>query len=212
MKLPEGSFNPELVKVSHFTRQGFKLNGVVHVGANIGYEIQFYFALGIKKVMAFEPLLSALDVLMEDWLTDERVEIYAYALGDVSTVGLLNVSEGDGQGSTLLKEIGGPYTWGTPQNTAVHRFDEVFREGIDGYDTLVVDVQGMELHVLRGFGELLKAFSFLNIECSRVPLYEGGHPASEVIAYLDAMGFDQDSPIYDHDDIMFIRKGLKNAN
>jgi len=32
------------VKIGHFTRKGYKIRGVVHVGANDGFEIQFYLA------------------------------------------------------------------------------------------------------------------------------------------------------------------------
>ncbi len=82
MRLPEGSFNPELAKVSHFTRKGHKLTGVVHVGANDGYEIQFYFALGAERVLAFEPLQSAYSILLDDYMDDPRVAMFNVGLGD----------------------------------------------------------------------------------------------------------------------------------
>lgn len=201
------------VKISHFTRQGFPITGVVHVGANSGYEIQFYFGLGAHKVMAFEPLNECLVTLHEDWDKDGRVRIYPCGLSDERIDMALNVSKGDGQGSTFLEEISGPYEWIDNRPMQVFRFDrltDVVAGEVDlsDYNTLVVDTQGMELNVLRGFGELLKGFSFLNIECSRKSLYVGGVDADAVIKYLDEMGFYQNSPTQDHDDIMFIKKGV----
>ncbi len=102
----------------------------------------------------------------------------------------------------------------SPYSFVMRRYEEIIRfdaAGIDisgAYNTLVIDVQGMELQVLRGFGEQLKEFSFLVVECSEVPMFEGEAPADAVIDYLLEMGFLQDSPVYSHDDVMFIRKDL----
>jgi FkbM family methyltransferase len=195
------------VKVGHFTRQGFDLEGVIHVGANGGLEIKYYLELGAPKVIGFEPYIEAFKALKKMFESDYRVTLLACALGEKEGWRELNVTQGDGQGSSFLKEIDGPYTIAGQESRFVRRGEDYMRAG--GYNTLVVDVQGMELEVLKGFGEKLKQFSFLNIECSETSLYEGGVDAKEVVQYLDSMGFDQDSPIVSHDDIMFIRKGLK---
>jgi FkbM family methyltransferase len=196
------------VKIGHFTRKGYKIRGVVHVGANDGFEIQFYLALGAELVVAFEPLISASSKLFENYGSDVRVELFNCALGDHEYWQELTIAPGDGQGSTFLPEVTQSFKAAGTQSTLVRRFDSM---GIDiaPCNTLVVDTQGMELQVLKGFGEQLAHFDFLNIECSRVPLYVGGAPAQEVIDYLAEQGFDQDTPIVDHDDIMFVRRGVK---
>ena len=199
------------VKISHFTRKGHKIRGVVHVGANDGYEIQFYLVLGAQRVIAFEPLANAMTAMFQKYGNDDRVELYNCALGERDGWCELAITPGDGQGSSFLPEVDPPtYQTVGVQMCAIHRFDSL---GIDIHpcNTLVVDVQGMELQTLHGFGDQLGKFDFLNIECSRVPIYQGGVPASEVIAFLSEHGFDQDSPIEDHDDIFFIRKGLASA-
>lgn len=195
------------VKIGHFTRKGHKITGVVHVGANDGYEIQFYLLLGATKVIAFEPLLSAYERMWTHYNEDPRVEMLNCALGEREGFSDLHITEGDGQGSSILRELAGPYVISGKERVAVIRGD-AFGLQHENVNTLVVDTQGMELQVLKGFGDHLKTFSFLNIECSRVPLYEGGVSAQEVIDYLSEQGFERDSPIYDHDDIMFLRRGL----
>jgi FkbM family methyltransferase len=196
------------VKIGHFTRQGLKITGVIHVGANDGYEIKFYLALGARRVVAIEPGEDAYRKLEATWSEEPLVETIHCALGEHEGKQILNITQGDGQGSSFLREFNGPYTIVRNEEVQVLRGDTLAL-GLEGCNTLVVDTQGMELPVLRGFGNQLGFFDFLNIECSRVPLYEGGHSAQEVIDHLDSMGFQQDSPICDHDDIMFIRKGLK---
>lgn len=193
------------VKIGHFTRKGYKIRGVVHVGANDGFEIQFYLALGAELVIAFEPLDSAVSKLFQTYGSDQRVELYNCALGDHEEWKELTIAPGDGQGSTFLPEVTKSFTPEGTQSTLIRRFDTL---GLDiaPCNTLVVDVQGMELQVLKGFGNKIHDFDFLNIECSRVPLYKGGAPAQEVIDYLDERGFHQDTPIQDHDDIMFIAR------
>lgn len=206
-RTPEFLAAQDRVKVGHFTRQGFDIGGVVHVGANDGYEIPFYLQLGAPRVIAFEPLESAF-VELTRAIRDPRVQLRAYALSDHFETKFLSISDGDGKGSTFLHEINTPYNFAQRQRCRLRRFDSLALDLTD-MDTLVVDVQGMELQVLKGFGEKLAQFNFLNIECSRLPLYVGEASAQQVIDYLDRIGFDQDSPICDHDDIMFIRKGLK---
>jgi len=100
------------------------------------------------------------------------VKIFICALGDRDDWKELAIAPGDGKGSTFLPEVTKSFNPEGTQPTLIRRFDTVWLD-IGPCNTLVVDVQGMELQVLRGFGEKLAHFDFLNIECSRVPLYEG---------------------------------------
>jgi FkbM family methyltransferase len=212
-RTPEFLAAQDRVKVGHFTRQGFDLEGVIHVGANGGLEIKYYLELGAPLVIGFEPLPSAFRKLTEMFEDDDRVILWDLALGIKTEWNKpLNVTEGDGQGSSFLREIDGPYVVASQKRVQIIRGADFLwgvPERAGQFNTLVVDVQGMELDVLKGFGKSLSEFNFLNIECSEKSLYEGGVDAIEVVQYLDSMGFQQDSPIVSHDDIMFIRKGLK---
>jgi FkbM family methyltransferase len=139
---------------------------------------------------------------------DPRVEIYPCALSDHTEERDLMVSDGDGQGSTFLRQINPHYVFSTTTPAKLVRFDDL-GINLDGFDTLVADTQGMEMEVLKGFGDELQKFKFLNIECSNPPLYENSASADEIIAFLAERGFVQDSEMVVHDDIMFVRKGLK---
>jgi FkbM family methyltransferase len=70
------------------------------------------------------------------------------------------------------------------------RLDEVLTQAqVDAPALLKLDVQGSELEVLQGAGELLSAFETILVECSFVELYVGQSLATEVIAFLDSQGW-----------------------
>jgi len=170
--------------------------------------IEHYLALGAQRVLAFEPLYSAYAELRERWGVDPRVRLSNLALSNQSGYGELLVTQGDGQGSSLL--AGAPahdYQIVDRQVCELARYD-VIAEGT-GYNTLVVDVQGHELEVLQGFGAALLDFDYLNIECSEQPIYQGGACAQQIVDYLANLGYEQDSPICPHDDVMFIKQGKR---
>lgn len=206
------------VKISHFTEKGHDIKGVVHVGAHNGYEVQWYLAMGIENILCFEPLVEVAQVFKETYkkeIEQGKVKLFDIALGDQDTYGYLDVAEGDGQGSTFLKLNPGsedkPYhhvVTGT-QVSEIHKFASFMKDhpeiDLFNYDCLVIDAQGMELEVLKGMGHYLTFFHYLNIECSEKPIYKGEAPAYKIIEFLSRQGYKQDSPIEEHNDIMFIK-------
>lgn len=208
------------VKINHFTEQGFDINGVIHVGTNDGYELQWYQMMGIEWFIGFDPLPSAIKEFHRKYHVDfDHVIHLPFALGDVEAdLFPLQVTSGDGQGSSFL-DVTDKYFEEHPEYTTedrvicpVFRFDYLAKKhafDMSKYDCLVVDTQGTELEVLKGFGKLLKGFKYLNIECSSEPVYKGSASGYEIAEYLDAWGFDQDSPMEVHNDVFFIKRGLK---
>lgn len=213
------------VKIGHaFLEKGIDIKGVVHVGANDGYEVQYYLQLGIENILCFEPYCLAVNLFRDHYsneLAEGNVKLIECALGESEQERYLRIAPDTGQGSSFLRtaeEVKGNSPFkdteedNTPlQITEIKRFDRLVLKKIIKpylYDCLVVDVQGMELNVLKGIGGYLKNFTCLNIECSENPVYQEEASAEEVIKYLDQMGFKQDSPIEPHNDIFFIRKDI----
>jgi FkbM family methyltransferase len=208
---PEYREAVQKVKISFLTEKlGLDIHGIVHVGANDGYEMQWYRAMGIEYLIGVEPLPSAIALFHAHYPT---IPLLEYALSDHSGWAELHVvTPGDGQGSSLLRECrpNPHYDYNTRVQVWMTRWDVILlmQRWIwpPDYDCLVMDVQGNEMAALRGFGESIRHFRMLNIECSREPVYEGGAPAHEVEAYLDAMGFERRSKIEEHDDVFFTRR------
>lgn len=210
-------------------------SGVVHVGANTGQEIPHYIRQGLTPVLAFEPLPDVYQValgLYHREISQGLVHIHNVALGDVTSRLTLTVAlDEHGVWDTPTASAFGGVTPEAAQrmgwmgwlrdyeskqvDVACWRFHDWLNskpEGIDfnDYGALVVDVQGMELEVLKGFEvsdnfSLLSYFASIIVECSEVPIYAGGAPGAIVCQYLIDQGFEQVSPLIDHGDVKFLR-------
>lgn len=204
--------------VEYFTDRGFKIKGIVHVGANTGQELPWYIDHFYLPIIAFEPHPTAFRELHR--IYNNFAICSPFALGNKSGSVILHIPEdGDTEKSSKYLPIETPgHDWTSiPITTEVSvpliRFDSWVRNhlnivNIEAYDTLVIDAQGMELEVLQGFGKYINGFHFLVVECSAKPVYDGEASAEEVINYLASKGFMQLTPIEEHDDIIFKRRGL----
>lgn len=214
----DGTIQP--AKVTHFTMQGYVIRGVIHAGANDFEEAYSYKQLGIKNILGFEPLPSAVKKCRSD---HPDIDVIEMALGGKNGKAELLVTKGDGKGSSIFEPIleseEVKKNWIDngiivgKRKIGVIRLDTFFEKSqdhyIEDYDCLVLDVQGVEWEVLHGCGELLKQFKFLSIELSETPVYKGEHSAQKVIDYLVTQGFTQDSPIQSHNDVFFVRSDIK---
>lgn len=205
------------VKISHFTEKGFDITGIMHVGTNDGYEFQWYRQMGIEYFIGFEPLSSAIEAFQKNYptLATGKEFFFPFGLSNELSYETLHITAGDGQGSSILDEveefaqntvIGEERIYLMPFARIVSDLEPTLL--MHKMDCLVIDVQGYELKALEGMIPYLLDFKYLNIECSRVPVYKGGPSAEQIIDFLEKQGFLQDSPIEDHNDIMFIKKGL----
>lgn len=203
--LPTFAEAEDRVKIGHFSKQGYNITGLVHVGANDGYEIEYYLKMGITPIIVFEPLHTAYQILLNKYFGNPDVWTIQCGLGNIRAECDLIVADGDGKGSSYLKELKhGPLS--IMQISNIHRWADLTNINRPKFNCCVIDVQGMELDVLRGMDEHIQQFDFLSVECSATPIYKGEASADEVIAYLDRMGFQRDSPIPAHDDVMFINR------
>lgn len=218
-------------KLSHFTVQGFDLNGVVHAGTNDGEEIYNYLRFGIDYIIGFEPLGPAFTLCYnncEQWQRElgpaKQLINAKIALSDRNGSAAFNITAGDGKGSSLLEPnlqhpevkkhwLDGQDTIVTRDHVRIRRFDDWVRENRDidlaNYDTLVLDTQGNEMDILAGMGETLKGFKYLCVELSLTSVYKGEIPGPEVAKYLTSQGFTADSPELDHNDWFFVRSDIK---
>jgi len=221
-------------KLSHFTVQGYDLNGVIQGGANDGEEVENFIRMGVDHLIAFEPLTSAFNILQERY--GDKAHCFKLGLHDTNSVGTLQCTAGDGKGSSLFDgvwdhpevlknwnqgqaaivdtedvELVRFDTWAKKMNNTKYTDDQGNAHLIDlsQYDTLQLDTQGNEMEILLGMGKWLKQFKYLCIELSVTPVYKGETPGAEVAAWLKNQGFTLDSPIYEHNDCFFVRSDIK---
>lgn len=226
--LPTFNAAEERNKLSHFTVQGFDLKGIVQAGANDGEEMENAIRLGVEHYVAFEPLQSAYDTLVTNMHMSgaDSLDYHMYQLGldNFDGLAMLNVTAGDGKGSSLYAGVWDhpevKKNWTSGQSAYIGEEEvEIMKfttwaecnQDIDLslYDTLQLDTQGNEHEILKGMGDLLLGFKFLAIEISEVPVYIGETPGGELSDWLDLCGFLRDSPITAHNDTFYVRKDIK---
>lgn len=221
-------------KLSHFTVQGFELNGVVQGGANDGEEVENFIRMGVDNLIAFEPLTSAFNILQDRY--GDKAHCFKLGLHDTNRMAELQVTAIDGKGSSILEtewehpEVKRNWNQGQAaivgtEEVELVRFDRWAKQfnntkyvddqgnshiiDLSQYDTLQLDTQGNEMEILLGMGKWLKQFKYLCIELSVTPVYKGETPGAEVAAWLKTQGFTLDSPIYEHNDCFFVRSDIK---
>jgi FkbM family methyltransferase len=118
-----------------------------------------------------------------------RAEILPYALGASEGTADMQVSASDDSSSLLpigprqVAEFPGTEQAGVTA-VEIRTLSDVANPSWPGPRLLKIDVQGLELDVLRGAESVLQLFDEVFVECSFVELYEGQALADEVVSYL----------------------------
>jgi FkbM family methyltransferase len=184
--LREGVF-PSLEHAS--VRFGAQFATVLDVGASRGQFALFALArFPGAKLICFEPLPEA-QATARRVLAGRDVELHGIALGLSPGETTLHVSARDDSSSLL--PIGSRQVAAFPGTHEDRRVDvpvgvlaTYLDENIARPCLLKIDVQGLELDVLRGAGASLDHVDEIFVEVSFVELYTGQALASDVICYL----------------------------
>jgi len=169
---------------------------VVHVGANVGEELEKYVTRGVKNVMFFEPRPSAFELLVEK---AERFKPYFAnlilhncALGTHNGIIDMHLAS-NGQSSSILKpklhlESHPEIRFAGTEQVKIIRGDSIVPPNLF-IDLLHVDVQGYELEVFKGLGDRLNHVRLIETESNIRELYEGCSLVEQVDNYLQQYGF-----------------------
>lgn len=170
---------------------------VLDVGANAGQYAQRLRRAGYaRRIVSFEPLSEAFAALEQTVRSDPLWEARRVALGDEDGTADLHVAANSWSSSLL--DMGERHLASAPdsaytgtETVPVARldtlWDEVVRDGERAF--LKLDVQGFEMHVLRGAGERLDDLAGVQAELALTKLYEGDSPWRDLIDRLEARGF-----------------------
>lgn len=192
---------------------------LVHVGAHYGQELEPYEELGTRRVIWIEGDPAVFPLLVERLQTasngnTEHVAVNAVITDKDGDQVVLNRFNNFGQSTSLFRstelkramypgvaETGDQVEVPSRTLQAVLRELDVTPRQLSG---LIVDIQGAELLCLRGAGPYLDHVALLEVEMSRVPVYEGAPLFEEVNAFLEAKGFRAITPVLDHGDVLYI--------
>jgi len=91
--------------------------------------------------------------------------------------------------SSILNRIYSPFT---SEKIEIDgwRMEEVMNQiQINKFDFMKIDVEGLGLQVLEGFGEKIKNTKYIQIELETQQVWEGQSYYGDVVSYLDILGF-----------------------
>ena len=169
---------------------GVTPRGVLHVGANVGQELEAYLAAGFRSAVLVEPMAAAAAAARReaDRLGWDAVTVIEAAVGTRPGSVTLHVAD-DPRGemsSTLQPQFRRSRVRFQPLKVEQVRLDTI---DVDGVNVLVLDVQGSEADVLRSGP--LDGFDAVVVEVRRTPAYVGQAAPAEVATILADNRFTQ---------------------
>ena len=171
---------------------------IIDVGANAGqYAQELRFDLGYKnKIISFEPLKTAFELLKANSAKDGSWDVFNFALGDTVENCEINVS-GNSYSSSLL-EMMPAHIKSAPESKFVDRekidiktLDSIFSTIIRPSNRVYmkIDTQGFESRVIAGAKKSLASINMIQMEMSLVPLYKGELLFNDLCLLMTGKGY-----------------------
>ena len=171
---------------------------VIDVGAHHGWFFHCWLDwCPAAKIHAFEPYTESYEFAQKLYGHDNRVRLERLALGDTEGLQELNILSESKVSNSLLQprtEIWNEIRYRTGEisqtNVPVVTLDNyVKRQGLEKIYLVKIDVQGYEIHVLRGAQRSLMQIDHIFVESAVRPLYHGASRFTEVFDFLTLNGF-----------------------
>lgn len=177
-------------------KSNLQKKGIIHIGAHLGEEAETYNNMGFNNVMWMEAN-PELCTQLKDNVSRYGHSVYNYLLSDSDSGDVdFFITNNEGHSSSMfalsddLLKTGMNVTKKFKLESA--RFDTFCQKNnvnIDKYNCLNIDVQGAELKVLSGFGNMLHKFDFIVTEISLKRVYKGSVLFHELNNFLLKNGF-----------------------
>jgi len=171
--------------------------GAIHVGAHTGSEHEWYVQQGFTPVLWFEPNIEAFHDLCKNLEDHEDHVPFNIGIHDKLKEANLHIASNKGQSSSILEfgthsDYRPDIKYVRDQEIKLMRMDNfLFLTGrdINNYNFLNIDVQGVELNVLKSFGGMLGVVDYIYTEINEEELYKGCALAAEIDHYVSQFGF-----------------------
>ena len=182
-----------------FPKYGVKPKGVLHVGANVSEERDVYLELGIKHQVWIEANPNLFEQLVLNTAGNPYSFAFNICAGDENRKAILHEANNSGQSSSVLdlkthKTAHPEVDYIGDIEVDMYRLDYWFEDKQFlslNMDLLNIDVQGFELNVLKGMGDLLRQFKWAYLEVNKDELYEGCAMVWQIDEYLLNFGFER---------------------
>lgn len=190
-----GPTSPDWQFAKAVARRGIAI--ALDVGANRGQYAQHLRQRGFDgTIHSFEPLPGPFAELARAAARGSKHIVHPFAFSNAAGETEIFVGAND-QTSSLQRPVVEDNSLAEAHRVAgvtrirTERLDEFLRrEAIDPARCfLKLDVQGHEMKVLEGAGDLLERFPLLQLELSLAPIYEAETPFCDFVGYLQHRGF-----------------------
>lgn len=164
-------------------------SGVIHIGAHAAEECSDYQQYGWEPVIWIEANPMLIDRLREIVGTEDMV--ICAALWDEDDLSLDFNLANNGESSSFLQPVTHliehpDIKFETQLTLSTKRLDSILT---DIPNFLNLDVQGAELHVLRGLGKLIESLDYIYTEINDDELYKDCAKLSDLDCFLESKGF-----------------------
>lgn len=166
--------------------------GIIQVGANVGQELKLLSSFE-KNIYLFEPIKNIYQKLEQESKKYKNVFTFNIALGDINTTKSMYISKNNDSASSSILEPSlhlkyfPEVKFKKEEEVNVKRFDSYTEVFIANF--LILDVQGYELNVIRGFGEEISKISYIFTEFSLEKLYKNSVVLKDLDLFLKNLGF-----------------------
>ena len=182
---------PKVENVVRKIETRFPIDGIktmLDVGSFTGIEsVMFTDRLPNVFIHAFEPNPESLLNVLKCTKDIPRIKVHALAMSNFNGESTFYVTHENIGASSLLVPFGIPKTGPVSEEIRVNvkTIESWAGENkINSIDAIWMDVQGSELNVLIGMGELLKTVKAIYVESATIPYYDGAAHKDDVINYL----------------------------
>jgi len=183
----------EILKFDYLKdKYNMKINGVLHIGAHYGQEMEIYERNNISKVIFVEPLENNFKILKERH--GDKSTLIKKALGnETKKIKMFVETANNGMSSSILKPL--LHTQQYPhikfnkeEVVEMVKLDDILEN--DGtYNFINIDVQGYELEVFKGGKKFLENVDYLISEVNRQEVYENCTKVNDLDEFLHEYGF-----------------------
>jgi FkbM family methyltransferase len=181
------------------TKHKIKINGVIHIGAHYGQEHDLYTSVNAKHVIYYEPHPKSYSKLKKNLINKPGVTLVNKALGSSEGIVKMHCSkENSGMSNSILKPkdhaiiypvIVFDHTVDVEMTTLDKEILSMPDEVKNVLNSIVMDVQGFELEVLKGSIKTLKQINCIFTEVNFRHMYESCPLIDDIDSFLSSFGF-----------------------
>lgn len=184
--------------ISSLKEHNIQAKGVIHVGGHQAQEYDEYKAAGLDNQIWIEGNPQFHYQIVSKIGNDENVLIFNELIYDTEKEVEFGIAN-NGASSSILplkkhKEYYPNVRYDGYLTKKCKRLDNLMNEkqvDLSLYNGLVMDVQGVELNVIKSFGDYIKGLEFIQSEVNVEELYEGCCLIEELDSYLLGYGFER---------------------